>query len=176
MAVDSVSVSLHRPNRAGAITVSHLSPGWYDRPAVRRSLHTRRAPGELRRLPFFAGWSADELEHFARVAEPQRFDAGELLVSDGDCRVMFMILIEGEAEVSRADAFVRRLQAGEHAAELALMDGKPATADVTASVRSLALALYDESFHNLLESIPSLGRELLIAYTREFRGAVLEHQ
>jgi CRP-like cAMP-binding protein len=174
MAVDSVT--LHRPHQAGAITVKHLRPGSYPRPAVRRSLHTRRAPGKLLRLPFFARWSADELEHFARVAEPLRFDVGEALVCDGDRRVMFMILADGEAEVSRAGVFVRRLQAGEHAAELALVDGTPATADVTASVRSLVLALYDESFYNLLESIPSLGRELLIAYTRELRGPVCEHQ
>jgi CRP/FNR family cyclic AMP-dependent transcriptional regulator len=141
----------------------------------RGPLHARLVPAELRALQSFSRWEEDELEHFTRVAVPMRFAAGEVLVSEGDSTVRLMVLAEGEAEVIRDSEVVRRLNAGQLAPELALLDGAPATATVIACSRVRILALIGPDFHNLLEIVPSLGRGLLIVFAHQLRSMVSEH-
>jgi CRP-like cAMP-binding protein len=64
---------------------------------------------------------------------------------------------------------LRRLHPGDHAGEMALLDDSPASATVVARSDIEALVLYPRDFHNLLETIPSLGRRILATLARWFR-------
>lgn len=132
-----------------------------DEAARRPPLHTRRSPSALKGVPFFEGWTDDELEHFERIAGRARFAAGDVLIREGEPGQAFLILVAGEAEVSQSGDSLRRLHAGDHAGEMALLDGSAASATVVASSDIEALLLYPRDFSNLLETIPSLGRRLL---------------
>jgi CRP-like cAMP-binding protein len=132
-----------------------------DEAARRPPLHTRRSSGALKGVPFFAGWTDDELEHFERIVGRARFAAGDVLIREGEPGQAFLILVAGEAEVSQGGDSLRRLHAGDHAGEMALLDGSAASATVVASSDIEALTLYPRDFSNLLETIPSLGRRLL---------------
>jgi CRP-like cAMP-binding protein len=132
-------------------------------------LHARHSTGTLRSFSFFDEWTDDELEHFERIVERASFSAGDTLIQEGRSGHAFLILIAGEAEVTQGGESVRRLHPGDHAGELALLDDAPASATVVARTEVEALLLYQRDFHNLLETIPSLGRRILATLARWFR-------
>jgi CRP-like cAMP-binding protein len=123
----------------------------------------------LRNLSFFEGWADDELEHFERIAGRATFTAGDALIREGESGHAFLILVAGEADVIRGGRFLRRLGPGDHAGEFALLDDVPTLASVVACTDGELLTLYQRDFHNLLETIPSLGRRILATLARWFR-------
>jgi CRP-like cAMP-binding protein len=133
------------------------------------ALHSRQSTGTLRSLSFFDGWTDDELEHFERIVDRATFAAGDVLIREGESGHPFLIIATGEAEVMRGDTSLRRLHTGDHAGEFALLDDSPASATVVARTDVEALTLYQRDFHNLLETIPSLGRRILATLARWFR-------
>lgn len=137
--------------------------------SFRMALHSRQSTGTLRSLSFFEGWTDDELEHFDRVAGRVAFAAGDVLIREGRSGHPFLILTAGQAEVTREGTVLRRMVPGDHAGELALLDDAPAVATVVARSDAEALTLYRQDFHNLLETIPSLGRRILATLARWFR-------
>ena len=132
-------------------------------------LHERHSDGALRRVSFFDGWTDDELEHFERIIDRARFQAGNVLITEGRSGQAFLVLTAGEAEVSREGKAFLRLEPGDHAGEMSLLDGSPASATVVAISDVEALVLYQRDFDNLLETIPSLGRRLLASLARWVR-------
>lgn len=135
-------------------------------------LHARHSSGSLRASPFFEGWTDDELEHFERIAERRRFPAGDVLIHERRPGQAFLILIAGEAEVSRAGRSLVRLGAGDSAGEMSLIDDAPASATVTAVADVEALVLSHRDFNNLLETLPSLGRRVLATLVRRIRDGM----
>ena len=140
-----------------------------DEVAERLRLHSRWSSGALRSAPFFDGWTDDELEHFERIADRAKFVTGDILIREGERGQAFLILITGEAEVTQGGKSLRRLYPGDHAGEMALLDDAAASATVVARSDIEALVLYPRDFHNLLETIPSLGRRILATLARWFR-------
>lgn len=132
-------------------------------------LHARHSTGDLRSFSFFEGWTDDELEHFERIVDRARFAAGDVLIREGEAGHAFLILVAGEAEVSQRGESLRLLYPGDHAGEMALLDDSGASATVLARTEVEALLLYQRDFHNLLETIPSLGRRILATLARWFR-------
>jgi CRP-like cAMP-binding protein len=80
-----------------------------------------------------------------------------------------LVLTAGEADVNRGGSALGRLEPGDHAGEMSLLDGSPASATVVATSDVEALVLYQRDFDNLLETIPSLGRRLLASLARWVR-------
>jgi CRP/FNR family transcriptional regulator, cyclic AMP receptor protein len=137
--------------------------------AHRLPLHARHSSGALRSAPFFEGWTDDELEHFERIVHHVKFQTGDALIREDAPGQAFLIILEGEAEVTQHGRALRRLHPGDHAGEMALLDDSPASATVVARSDIEALVLYPRDFHNLLETIPSLGRRILATLARWFR-------
>ena len=138
-------------------------------------LHARYSTAALRDLSFFERWSDDELEHFERIAGRAKFAAGDALIREGESGHAFLILVAGEAEVVRGGQSLGRLGPGDHAGEFALLDDSPASATVIARTEGQLLTLYQRDFHNLLETIPSLGRRILATLARWFRESSREN-
>ena len=127
-------------------------------------------PGELGRIRFFDGWSEDELQQFVRLARRATFAAGEPLIVEGEPGVSFVILISGEAEVTSGRRLVSRLGPGDHAGELSLIDGSPTSANVIALSPVEAFVVNESDFQDLLRTVPSLDRRILVTLTRLSRG------
>ena len=136
---------------------------------MRLPLHERHSDGALRSVSFFDCWTDDELEHFERIIDRARFQAGDVLITEGQSGQAFLLLTAGEAEVSQGGKSLRLLEPGDHAGEMSLLDDSPASATVVATSDVEALVLYQRDFDNLLETIPSLGRRLLASLARWLR-------
>lgn len=120
-------------------------------------------------LPFFRGWTKEELGYLDRVAERVTYEPGETLIREGRTGLEFIVILEGDVQVAVAGEPVAMLGAGDHVGEMALLDGSRTSATVTATTPVRALLVESRAFRGLLDMAPSLDRKLLISLTRRLR-------
>lgn len=125
---------------------------------------------KLADIPFFQGWTSDELAHVDRVAEYVSYRDGEKLIKQGTTGYEFIVILEGEVVVSIDGEVVAELGPGDHVGEMALLDGSPRNATVVAKGDVRALLVAAREFRALVETVPSLDRKLLISLTQRLRS------
>ena len=57
------------------------------------------SPELLRRFPFFAGLSEEQLKQIAMIAEQETYKAGEVIFEEGDEAHALYIIVEGEVSI-----------------------------------------------------------------------------
>ena len=117
----------------------------------------------LRALPLFAACSASELSEIDSLSDEVHVPAGRELISQGDIGREFVIIVEGEAVVTRDGVDVAHLGAGQYFGELALLGAAERNATVTAVTDLVVQVIDRRGFQTLLEDSPSLSRSLLHA-------------
>ena len=87
----------------------------------------------LARVPLLSGLDRRHLEKLAKDFSERTFQAGTVVVREGDDRGMgFFVVADGEAVVSVGGTEVSRLGPGTHFGEVALVTDRVRTATVTA--------------------------------------------
>jgi CRP-like cAMP-binding protein len=86
----------------------------------------------LRCLPELAGASAKDLAKVSRLFEEVEFDAGAVLMTEGRPGRQVFLIVEGRVEVTLRGSRLAVLGPGEVVGEMALVDGGPRSATVTA--------------------------------------------
>jgi CRP-like cAMP-binding protein len=114
-------------------------------------------------VPLFAGLSKKELAQVASIADELDFDAGKVLIREGDPGREFFILLEGGTEVTRGGETLAVRQAPDFFGEIALMCDRPRTATVTAAEPVRALVVTDRDFKNLVKKSPEIALKVLQA-------------
>ena len=125
----------------------------------------------LVRIPLFAGCSARDLGHLARAADEVTLAQGTTLTRQGEIGREAFVLLDGRAEVQRDGTVVAELGPGAVIGELALLDGGPRTATVVASTDVDLLVLTRPAFNAVLDEIPTLAHQLLVALAHRLRAA-----
>jgi CRP/FNR family cyclic AMP-dependent transcriptional regulator len=134
------------------------------------SLLTRKnSYQKLADIPFFRGWTNDELAHIDRVADQVTYKPLEHLIKQGTTGYEFIVILEGEVDVIIDGHVVATLGAGDHVGEMALLDGSPRNASVVAKSPVRALLVGSREFRALVDKVPSLDRKLLISLTQRLR-------
>jgi CRP-like cAMP-binding protein len=134
------------------------------------SLLTRKhSYDKLADIPFFAGWTNDELAHIDRVAEWVDYQPLEHLIKQGTTGYEFIVILSGEVDVVIDGHVIATLGPGDHVGEMALLDGSPRTASVIAKSSVKALLVASREFRALVDQVPSLDRKLLISLTQRLR-------
>ncbi len=95
--------------------------------------------------------------------------AGTELTTQGGVGREAFVILSGTAVVTKDDTVAAELGPGDHFGELALLDGGPRTATVTASSEMLLLVLSKSAFSAVLDEIPTLAHKLLVATARRLR-------
>ncbi len=165
----------HDPDAALAELRRQLdSPGEH---FPRRVLHRHERVGRsaratmLGRIPMFASLSKRELTGLGRVATEVVLDAGSVLLREGEPVDGCWVIVAGTLSVRRGRRVVATLRAGEVVGEMALLDGGPRTATVTADERCVLLALDRAPFQAVLAGSPRLAITLLETMSRRLRDA-----
>jgi CRP-like cAMP-binding protein len=123
----------------------------------------------LRRAPLFAGMTDRAVESIASLATEQGFADGEALVREGDPGDAFLVIVGGHARVDQGGATLAELGPGDFLGEIALVDGRPRTASVTAVGPVSALVVRRDGFQRLLDEHASVRHGILSALTERIR-------
>ena len=130
----------------------------------------------LRAVPLFLGLSGAELDKIARVAVPRRYEAGTIVLREGDPGDTCYILQRGRARVTRQHADGRtitltNLGPGEIFGELAMFGGEVRSATVEALDDMQAVAILAGDLKRLLGEHPEIAVKLLGALGEKLREA-----
>jgi CRP-like cAMP-binding protein len=110
------------------------------------------------------------LETVADRASETTFRDGETVTREGEPGEEFYIVTEGRLRVSQHGALVRELGPGDFLGEIALVDGRPRTATVTAVGPVEALVIRRADFLEMVEFDSAVRLGILMALTERIRG------
>jgi CRP-like cAMP-binding protein len=125
----------------------------------------------LARVPLFEGLSKKELEAVVRSSSEVEHEAGHAIVTEGGGAAGFHLMLAGEATVSQDGREIRRLAAGDFFGEIALIDGGPRSATVTAVTRVRTLSITAWDFKPLLGEHPEMAHKVMVVLCRRLRAA-----
>jgi len=126
----------------------------------------------IQRVELFAGMNRRQSEQIARLLKERRFAKGETVIMEGTGGAAFFIIDSGQATVSSKGIELATLGPGEYFGEVALIDGGPRSATVTAATALVCYGLTFWEFRPLVESNGTMGWKLLQALARQLRAAV----
>jgi CRP-like cAMP-binding protein len=137
----------------------------------------RRVDAKMRRLaevPLFGSFSPGDLQRLARAADVVDVPAGEKLVVEGRMAHEFFVILGGVAEVSRNGSRVTLLEAGDCFGEIALLDGRPRSATVSARTDMRVAVVERRQFRSLVCDQPAFATALLSYMASRLRSADLK--
>ncbi len=120
----------------------------------------------LARVPLFEELDPEDLELIAGVSGEVRYEAGETIYRVGESGNSMLMVIDGEAIISRdedgAKCITAVLGAGEPVGELALLRSRPRSADVSAGEAGLhGLVIQRSDLMTILQERPQVAMSML---------------
>lgn len=122
-------------------------------------------------VPLFQGATRRELRTIAGAAKEVEHREGDVIVKEGQTGVGFHLIIEGQARVTVGGKLKARLAPGDFFGEIALLDGGPRTATVSAETDLRVLSLASWEFRPIVDQTPSLAYKLLLHLCQRLREA-----
>ncbi len=117
----------------------------------------------IKGVPLFAECSKKELDEVAGIADEIDLSEGKELTRQGSSGREFFVLVEGTAEVRKANRRVNMLGPGDFFGEISLIRHTPRTATVVATSPVRTLVITERSFRALLEHQPGIQTKVMSA-------------
>jgi pyruvate,water dikinase len=125
----------------------------------------------VQRVQFFAGMDRRQAEQIGRLLKERHFKKGETVIMEGSGGAAFFLIDTGEATVTSKAVHLATLGPGDYFGELALIDGGPRSATVTAATDLVCYGLTFWEFRPLVEGNGAIGWKLLQALAKRLRAA-----
>lgn len=126
---------------------------------------------QLSEVPIFAGCTKKELQTIAKTIREIDHPAGTVIATEGEPGAGLFIIEKGEADVTIGGKKVNHLKKGDFFGEMALLDGGPRTATVTATTDIELWALTEWVFRGLLVEHSQIALRTLEAMASRLRSA-----
>ncbi len=125
----------------------------------------------LSHVPLFAGLPQRDLRRVAGLAEETWFNAGHVVVEEGQPGSSFYVILDGSAKVTKGKAgrTLTRLGPGDHFGEMALLDGEPRSATVIAETSLDTVRIRRAAFRKLLTQEPEVGLRIMAGLASRIR-------
>lgn len=123
----------------------------------------------LRRVGLFSACSRKELKEVASLTAPVEATEGEILAREGKPGSELFVIASGSARVTLRGKDLAKLYPGDAFGEMALLDGGPRGATVTAATPMVLYVLGPREFSTLLEEVPVIGRKMLSSLAQRLR-------
>lgn len=107
----------------------------------------------LKQVPLFSACSNRELRAIAGVVKEVDHPKGTVIAREGDPGVGLFVIVDGDAEVTIGGKRMARLSRGDFFGEIALLDGGPRSATVTAKSDLRLLGLTEWVFRGDRKSV-----------------------
>jgi len=115
----------------------------------------------LAEIPLFSGLSKRHLHRVARLTELRRYQDGALVVRAGAQGDAFYIIFDGRARAVPSVGRAKMLEPGTFFGELALLDGAPRAATITAAGELTTARIARTPFLKLIREEPKIAAGLL---------------
>ena len=120
----------------------------------------QRTKSKVRTIPYFMGMLESEFETVLSKANLLTFDAGNIIMKEGNPGRTFYFIVQGEVEICQKTSFedplttpptylgtvINRFEAGDYFGERALITGEPRAASIRASQQTQCLAFDRDDF------------------------------
>jgi CRP/FNR family cyclic AMP-dependent transcriptional regulator len=131
----------------------------------------RDVVGRLAKVPLFSGCSKRDLQTIARVVKDIDHAAGTVIAREGEPGIGLFVIVEGQADVTIGGKKKTTLAPGDFFGEIALLDGGPRTATVSAVTDVKLLGLTEWVFRGLMQEHPSIAIKTLQQMASRLRAA-----
>jgi CRP-like cAMP-binding protein len=125
----------------------------------------------LAQVPIFSGCTKKELVAIARAVKTTEHPTGSVIALEGESGAGLFVIDQGTADVTIGGRRVNRLGEGDFFGEMALLDGGPRTATVTATSDLRTYVLTEWVFRGLLQQHPTIALRTLEAMAARLRNA-----
>lgn len=128
----------------------------------------------LGKVPIFSECSKRELAIIARAAKEVVHKEGTVIAREGERGVGLFLILEGQCSVTIGGKTKAKLGPGDFFGEVALLDGGPRTATVTALSPVKLIGITGWVFRGLLMEHPSIALKTLEAVAGRLRSVSKE--
>ncbi len=125
--------------------------------------------GILEGIPLFARLTKRQLKAVAKVCTEVHYEPGKVILKELDSGQHLVIVTSGTAKVIRGGRTLATIRPGDVVGEMAIIDGEPRSATVTADSEVGGIAIYRTAFRRLLDEHPTMCSKLLLAQTSRLR-------
>ena len=132
---------------------------------------TKEVTSQLAKVQLFSGCSNKELTTIARAVKDIDHPAGTVIAREGDPGIGLFIIAEGTTDVTIGGRRKAKLGPGDFFGEIALLDGGPRTATVTATSDVKLLGLTEWVFRGLMIEHPAIAVKALQSMAGRLRSA-----
>ncbi len=115
----------------------------------------------LSHIVLFSELGMKELVKVANAFAHRSYEAGEVVVHEGDVAETLFVIVSGAASVTRGDVDIALLRAGDHFGEMALLSRRPRSATVRTLKPSTMLALERDRFYEIMQSDSVIAAKFL---------------
>jgi len=129
----------------------------------------------IKNVSLFKSLQEDDLKLLSTRFTAEEFKEGEKVLRELEKSTALYILVEGEVnvvlETEEIEFVIDELRAGQFFGEMALLDGKPRSADVVCMSDCRMLKLSGKDYYEILELNPSILRSLVLELCDRLRKA-----
>mgnify|MGYP001556425402 CR=1 FL=1 len=104
-----------------------------------KQVSRRESRDSLRRLHFFSTFSDEEIDEILAASTMFTYEAGQVIIDEGDIDNTFYIIALGQAEVRKGSKLINTLDKGDCFGEIGFLTSAKRTATVSAATKVLAL-------------------------------------
>jgi CRP/FNR family cyclic AMP-dependent transcriptional regulator len=128
----------------------------------------------LANAPLFAGFGSAELKRLARDLYPRQYQAGDVILKEGEEAAGFYVVSSGQVEVVKdlggsKETVLATLGPGDFFGETALLDGYPRTASIRGLEGGEVLVMTRWDFLAGLKASPDMAVQILRTLARRLR-------
>jgi CRP/FNR family transcriptional regulator/CRP/FNR family cyclic AMP-dependent transcriptional regulator len=121
-------------------------------------------------IPLFRGLEREELKAISNSSKEMTFQAGDVMVKEGDAGLGFYLIMEGRAAVKHKGRTLAKLGRGSFFGEMSLLDDQPRSADVVAEESTRCRVLLRWNFWSIVSKNQKIARSLLQEMARRLRA------
>jgi CRP-like cAMP-binding protein len=130
----------------------------------------------LHRMPLFADLSKNELSIIAQITQERHYRRHQLIIKAGERGDVFFLLTDGAVRVSVEGNHGKAIILGvlypnDFFGEMALLDGLPRSATVTALKESEVLAISRKDFLECIQKVPQIATKIIVTLCLRLRRA-----
>lgn len=136
-------------------------------------MDTKEVIDALKKVPLFQNLDKKNLELVSKLVTPRHFNAGDVILQQGEDGIGFYLISAGKVEVSRGSGddkiSLAQLGQSDFFGEMALFEEAPRTATVTALEPTDCYVIVRWHFMGTLDTSPTIAVQMLPVIIKRLR-------